>query len=132
MLTSAFLVLREYQRYIEAVWNKKKPLIDKLNVLAYGAGASALVMSLAMNNELANRINKIAFVECRESVAKALALTKNRGNSSKSDVFAVSPVVRALENKAIMFELSTSPTGSMISDAKDSGCACPVISVRES
>lgn len=86
-----------------------------------------------MNNDMLLHIGKIAFVDCREPVAKALSMTRRRGDSSSnSDVLAVSPVVKVFQNNAIMLEQSTSKIGSLISEAKESGCACPVLSVRKS
>jgi hypothetical protein len=102
---------------------------SQINALCFGIGGAALTLAMSAIPELRNRIHKISFVECEETVSKTLADTVTTGDFKERNVWQASPVARLLERRAIMFKLDDSPIGSILKDGKDAGCSCPVVSI---
>jgi len=111
------------------VWKEISETIDSLDVVSFGAGGAALVLAMAVDSRLNPCIHKVSFVECEDYVAKALSMTTRMG-VNPSSVYRASPVVGSLKRRAIMFVLDSSPMGKVVRDEKESGCGCPVVSVR--
>lgn len=101
-------------------------------MLAYGAGGASLILALAADQSLRNSIHKIAFLECDEAVSKALSLTTKLAEEEGSKLWKTSPVVSVLDRRAIAFKQDKEPVGSVIKQAQESHCACPIVSVRNS
>lgn len=101
-----------------------------MNILAYGAGGASLILALAADETLRKRVHKLAFIDCDEAIAKAMALTSKLAEKEEAKLWDVSPVVSVLDRRAIAFKPDQSPVGSVIKSAKESHCACPIVSVR--
>lgn len=99
-------------------------------MLAYGAGGASLILALAADQSLRDRVHKLAFLECDDAIAKALSLTSKQAEERGGTMWSTSPVVTVLDRRAIAFKQDKEPVGSVIKQGKESHCACPIVSVR--